>query len=118
MKKNKDLFLVLKTKWYRMIESGEKKEEYRDINQYWFSRLTEDAFYDADFPEINNDGFATNITTECHENCREKNDKTCKKIKYFDNVIFQLGYSKKERMSFKINDITIGEGKEEWGYQQ
>ena len=31
--------LVLKAKWYRMIESGEKKEEYRDLTQFWHIRL-------------------------------------------------------------------------------
>lgn len=32
--------LVLKGKWYDMIASGEKKEEYREFKQYWTSRLT------------------------------------------------------------------------------
>lgn len=31
--------LVLKGKWYDMIASGEKKEEYRDYNSYWANRL-------------------------------------------------------------------------------
>lgn len=31
--------LVLKTKWYRMIESGEKREEYRNATPYWNTRL-------------------------------------------------------------------------------
>lgn len=31
--------LVLKGKWYRMIESGEKQEEYRDLTRYWHERL-------------------------------------------------------------------------------
>ena len=102
---NKNLFLILKSKWYHLIECGEKKEEYREINNYWISRLTEDAFYDDTFHGIKNDG------TPIYE----KNDKTCKRIKRFDNVIFQLGYTKKDRMSFKIKDLTIGKGKEEWG---
>lgn len=33
------LYLPLKKEWYNMIESGEKKEEYREINNYWASRL-------------------------------------------------------------------------------
>jgi hypothetical protein len=32
--------LVLKGKWYDMIASGKKKEEYRDYKHYWISRLT------------------------------------------------------------------------------
>ena len=33
------IHLVLKGKWYDMIESGEKKEEYRDYTPYWMKRL-------------------------------------------------------------------------------
>lgn len=39
--KIKILDLVLKRKWYDMIESGEKTEEYRDITGYWFSRIND-----------------------------------------------------------------------------
>ena len=36
---NDTLFLPLKAKWYDMIESGEKTEEYREFKKYWFKRL-------------------------------------------------------------------------------
>jgi hypothetical protein len=36
---NKTLFLVLKKQWFEMIESGEKKEEYRSQCQYWSRRI-------------------------------------------------------------------------------
>lgn len=35
----KILHLSLKAKWYNMIESGEKTEEYREIKEYWKKRL-------------------------------------------------------------------------------
>lgn len=35
----KILHLTLKKKWFDMILSGEKKQEYREIKQYWKSRL-------------------------------------------------------------------------------
>ena len=35
----KILYLSLKEKWYRLIESGVKKEEYRVYNDYWKKRL-------------------------------------------------------------------------------
>lgn len=41
----KILHLTLKKKWFDMIASGEKTEEYRDIKPYWNSRLNKD--YDA-----------------------------------------------------------------------
>lgn len=34
------LHLVLKRKWYDMIASGEKREEYRDATPYWRTRLS------------------------------------------------------------------------------
>lgn len=33
------LHLVLKAKWFDMIKSGEKKEEYRDCSGYWIKRI-------------------------------------------------------------------------------
>ena len=41
MKKSKDstLHLFLKDKWYDLIKSGDKTEEYRDIKPYWLNRL-------------------------------------------------------------------------------
>lgn len=36
---NNILYLNLKAKWYDMIESGYKKEEYREIKDYWIKRL-------------------------------------------------------------------------------
>lgn len=41
IKKNKCsvLPLVLKGKWYDMIESGEKTEEYREYKPFWESRI-------------------------------------------------------------------------------
>lgn len=33
------LHLVLKRRWYEMIERGEKTEEYREIKTYWTMRL-------------------------------------------------------------------------------
>lgn len=35
------LHLTLKKKWFDMIASGEKKEEYREIKPYWVSRLVD-----------------------------------------------------------------------------
>lgn len=33
------LYLTLKKKWFDMIASGEKTEEYREIKPYWNKRL-------------------------------------------------------------------------------
>jgi hypothetical protein len=38
----KVLHLTLKKKWFDMIASGEKKEEYREMKPYWRKRLVKD----------------------------------------------------------------------------
>lgn len=35
----KTLHLILKGKWYDMIDRGEKKEEYRELTPYWMKRI-------------------------------------------------------------------------------
>lgn len=59
----KVLDLVLKGQWYDMIDRGEKKEEYRRINQYWINRLCtkENAIKHFDFVKFHR-GY-TNKTT-------------------------------------------------------
>jgi len=36
---NKPLFLTIKKEFFDLIKSGEKKEEYREIKQYYFDRF-------------------------------------------------------------------------------
>ena len=38
------LHLILKRKWYDMIVSGEKPEEYREKKAYWANRFFVSAF--------------------------------------------------------------------------
>ena len=42
--KSKTLHLTLKKKWFDLIASGEKKEEYREIKPYWRTRLVGKRF--------------------------------------------------------------------------
>lgn len=87
----KTLHLVLKAKWYDMIASGEKKEEYRKVKQYWMKRLIEDVGEDEEGD------------TSCH-------------VFYvdYDCVCFHRGYTS-TTMTFTVEDIDIGKGKPEWG---
>ena len=43
----KILHLTIKKKWFDMILSGEKKEEYREIKPYWNRRLLKPIMYDT-----------------------------------------------------------------------
>lgn len=38
------LCLTIKKKWFDMIKEGVKKEEYRELKDYWFDRLTENDY--------------------------------------------------------------------------
>lgn len=101
----KALTLSLKKKWFDMIASGEKKEEYREVSPYWIKRLLRCGIL-------------------CNGNCVFTGKivcPACRHLKYasFDTVVFTLGYPKKDdmtrRIAFKIEDIEISEGKEKWG---
>lgn len=88
------LHLNLKKKWFDMILSGEKKEEYREIKPYWISRLmwTLTEYLDNE-GQVDTSLFQT-----------------------FDSIIFSNGYAK-DRPQFEIefNRIRKGIGNPEWG---
>lgn len=91
------LHLTLKKKWFDMILTGIKKEEYREIKPYWEKRLFEK--FNNEFQNrslISDDGFIG-----------------------YDRILFKNGYSK-NAPSFEIDclGIEIGEGKTEWGAEK
>jgi hypothetical protein len=58
----KTLHLTLKKKWFDMILSGEKKEEYREMKPYWAERLKDkvhSVFKDYDTITFKN-GYSAN----------------------------------------------------------
>lgn len=86
----KTLYLPLKKEWYEMIESGEKREEYREFSKYWEKRLIEEYKTHKDSP-----------VSQCF-------------LKRFHAVCFSYGYTKR-RMLWECEGITIGQGRPEWG---
>jgi len=70
-----------------MIESGVKKEEYRELKPYWFKRL---ALYD-------NRGQLIGLNPLGYTHVR-----------------FRYGYTSRT-MLFEVDRIFIGRGKPEWG---
>lgn len=83
----KILELPLKKEWYNMIESGEKREEYREIKPYWQNRL---ALYD------------------------NRNQLIGLNPRGYTHVRFRYGYTKRT-MLYKIDEIIIGRGNPDWG---
>lgn len=97
----KILDLPLKKKWFDMIESGEKREEYREIKPYWIKRLT--FFKDGKLL------FRYNYKY-CHFHyIREHNN-----VDGYTHVRFRYGYTNRT-MLFKIDEITIDCGNPLWG---
>ena len=91
MNNNNVLYLPLKKKWFDMIVSGIKKEEYREINDYWTKRL------------VKTEGNLIDDFT----------------FKHFDYVEFTLGYPSADntdaRARFKFDGIEKNTGRIEWG---
>lgn len=102
----KTLHLVLKKKWFDMISSGEKTEEYREIKPYWEKRLLD---YKSIESYIRNLAIRKYILNNPIDACKEF-------PRRFTHVTFHNGYHKNApSISLEIKGITLGYGKEEWG---
>jgi hypothetical protein len=84
-----------------MIASGDKKEEYREIKEYWIKR----------FCETHKGAVGGDL--------RNKHKAECYTIKKFDTVIFKNGYSSNApKISFEITEIEIDRGNSNWGAER
>ena len=106
------LQLSLKSKWFEMTKAGIKKEDYREINEYWTKRLVES---DIENPEIGQalcalrDGYTQESVNEIYG----------VKLKHFKINKMTLGYPKStdtERiLRLEHKCIEIRTGNPEWG---
>lgn len=93
------LTLTLKKKWFDLIKSGVKTEEYREIKPFWTKRLMRPVIDYADgrisIPDVPRE---------------------------FDTLVFTLGYPKADdmsrRMVFKNPKIEMRTGNPEWGAEK
>jgi hypothetical protein len=99
------LILPIKKKWFDMIVSGDKREEYREVKPYYVSRLSKkwaanylQKEYSADMQEsflkwvASSDGAGSRI-----------------------NVLFRNGYSKYSPSIRATCAVYLGTGRTEWG---
>ena len=104
-KTHKCVHLVLSRKWFEMIEARKKKEEYRDITDYYYSRLMDP---DCIFSIMNAAAAVASDPTK----------KTEIDISHLTNgfqiVAFHRGYTGTV-MYYNVEKVTIGYGKTEWG---
>lgn len=105
----KILNLVLTHKWYDLIESGIKKEEYREITPYWSNRLMGLGI------EYWKSVFSHNTVDNMAETF---NGVSRLMFNYgytdYDAVCFHRGYTN-TTITFEYDELTIGKGKPEWG---
>jgi hypothetical protein len=87
MKDKPILHLNVKKKWFDMIKSGEKKEEYRDISAYWTGILG------------------------AHIKIKKRYYHPSSVI-----ICFSNGYAKNRPQIFiECKNLWLGKGKKEWG---
>lgn len=94
------LTLSIKKKWYDMILSGKKKEEYREIKPYYISRFRKILYVPAFFLD--------NIVLKGLKDCE----------KYPFKVLFRNGYGRNVPAFIAECTLSVGTGKEEWGAEK
>ena len=94
------LTLPIKKKWFDMILSGEKKEEYREIKPYYITRFVKWL------------GFPKTEEKTVLELMREKESIKPREI------AFRNGYSADSPSFIAKCTIKIGMGREEWGAEK
>lgn len=90
----KSMILPIEGKWFRMILSGEKKEEYRIMKEYWEKRF--------------HNYFGRHKTTNNGESKQEWNHDIKK-------IIFRNGYGNDKPQFTARCSLSEGHGKPEWG---
>lgn len=84
---------TIKGRWFDMIRRGEKKEEYREIKEYWYTRFRKI------FPFVKN----TTIPLE-------KEDRRW--------ALFRNGYGKDRPSFYAEVSLKRGQGRQEWGAEE
>jgi len=116
MAETKTLHLTLKKKWFDMIASGEKKEEYRELKPYWVERLLNLTGPVESLRERQVDKH--NIAYDLRVHPVEKVlTSYWAEPKQFEKIVFKNGYNKTSPvMEVEFKGLEIREGKSEWGF--
>lgn len=102
----KVLHLTLMKRWFDMVDAGTKKDEYREIKDYWFRRFYGYSLVNPSDPK----------DTEIYSTVTHNLDLIGQPTRQYDVVEFRNGYSRNAPViSFKCLGVTIDEGREEWG---
>lgn len=93
------LTLPIKKKWFDMIRSGEKTEEYRTISRYWTARF--EKLWGKDWLKIAYLGLSPEIFLPG--------------VNGIHTVRFRNGYRKDSPAIEAVCSLSVGSGREEWG---
>ena len=103
----KVLNLVVTKKWFDMIVSGEKDEEYREIKPYWVTRLFRN---NSNIVDVRHLAFDLAGRTDL---LKKYIDTQRIVLKQYTHVLFINGYRKDSpRIEKEIESISIGKPKE------
>lgn len=100
------LTLPIKKKWFDMILSGDKKEEYREIKPYYISRFPANFGYFFENRKITA-GYTFNADLQWSVESKHETE-----------IMFRNGYSKNSPSFTAKCTLSIGTGKEEWGAEK
>lgn len=117
----KNLQLSLTTNWFNLTKAGIKKEDYREINDYWCRRILE---FDEEL-----EWAAYQELIEDLSNKKRKHKDICEclsffgvRFKSFNCNIMTLGFPKSTDFSLILKlehkGIEIREGNPEWGAEE
>lgn len=103
------LILTIKKKWFGMILSGEKKEEYREIKEYYETRFQNLFGAITIYP--------SSIFSHRSKYELLQGEAVPEEIRKdsVQEIIFRNGYSKDSKAIKARCRLRIGEGKSEWG---
>lgn len=103
------LTLPIQKKWYDMILSGEKKEEYREIKEYYETRF-QNLFGAVTI-------YPSSIFSDRSEYELLQGEAVPEEIKKdgIQEIIFRNGYSKDSKAIKARCRLRIGKGRPEWG---
>lgn len=105
----KNLQLPLKRNWFEMTASGEKREDYREINAYWIKRFVQATEENIRISDV--------LDWAIESEAGDVPPFFC--FKMFKNNIMTLGYpvkmDTKRILTLEHKGISINTGRPEWG---
>lgn len=106
------LILPIKKKWFDMILSGEKKEEYREIKEYYETRFQNLFGAITIYPLYSPDNFLDRSEFKLLQG--EAVPEEIRKDS-IQEIIFRNGYSKDSKAIKARCKLRTGKGRPEWG---